>query len=200
MSAYQTIVQEIHNCTLCTLSQKRTMAVPGEGSLKAKILFVGEGPGYYEDQQGRLFVGRAGRLLDEMLASIDLNRDQVYITNMIKCRAPNNRDPLPAELKACKPYLERQLKIIRPKLVVTLGRYSLANFFPDLTIGKARGKPINLEDFIIYPVYHPAAALRNGRMRAVLEEDFGRLPAILDLEQIQFGQETGTNVQQLSLL
>lgn len=200
MSAYQTIVQEIHNCTLCTLSQKRTMAVPGEGSLKAKILFVGEGPGYYEDQQGRPFVGRAGRLLDEMLASIDLNRDQVYITNMIKCRAPNNRDPLPAELKACKPYLERQLKIIRPKLVVTLGRYSLANFFPDLTIGKARGKPINLEDFIIYPVYHPAAALRNGRMRAVLEEDFGRLPAILDLEQIQFGQETGTNVQQLSLL
>jgi uracil-DNA glycosylase family 4 len=182
MSEFDLLVEQVQNCTLCTLSEKRTLAVPGEGSLTADIMIIGEGPGYYEDQQGRPFVGPAGRLLEELLASIGLNREDVYITNMIKCRAPNNRDPLPGEIQACKPYLDRQLELIRPRVVVTLGRYSFAKFFPDEPIGKARGTPRRWNGLTIYPMYHPAAALRNGNLRSVLEKDFRELPSILASE------------------
>jgi len=200
MAVYESLVQEIDNCTLCTLSQKRTRAVPGEGSLQAEIVFIGEGPGFHEDQQGRPFVGPAGRLLEELLASIGLKREDVYITNMIKCRAPNNRDPLPGEIKACKPYLDRQLAIIRPKVVVTLGRYSMAKFFSDVPIGDAHGKPRSWNGLTIYPVYHPAAALRNGNLRSVLEEDFRRLPSILATESPKVEETDEGRVQQLSFL
>lgn len=179
MSAHDDLVLQVNDCTRCTLHRKRTKAVPGEGNLNADIVFIGEGPGFYEDQQGRPFVGPAGQLLVDLLASIGLRREDVYITNMIKCRPPNNRDPLPEEIDACKPYLDRQLEMISPKVVVTLGRYSLSKFFPNVPIGKGRGKPVKWGDFIVYPVYHPAAALRNGNFRAVLESDFRALTDIL---------------------
>lgn len=179
MSEYDILLQQVHGCTRCTLSQKRITAVPGEGNLSSDIVFIGEGPGFYEDQQGRPFVGRAGQLLEELLESIGLGREEVYITNMVKCRPPNNRDPLPGEIQACKPFLDRQLEMIRPKVVVTLGRYSFSKFFPNTPIGKARGKPRTWNGLVVYPMYHPAAALRNGSFRTILETDFRALPSIV---------------------
>ena len=172
--------RRINGCTLCTLGTKRTMAVPGNGSHTADVMFIGEGPGYYEDRQGLPFVGRAGQLLNEMLAAIGMRRDDVFVTNMIKCRAPNNRDPLPIEIRSCGPYLDRQIELISPKVIVTLGRYSTAKFFPDEPIGKLRGTPANWNGITIYPMYHPAAALRNSTIRAALERDFLKLPGLLE--------------------
>ena len=197
MSEYELLVEQVQSCTLCTLSQKRTLAVPGEGSLAAGIMIIGEGPGYYEDQQGRPFVGPAGRLLEELLASIGMKREDVYITNMIKCRAPSNRDPLPGEIKACKPYLDKQLELIGPRVVVTLGRYSFAKFFPDEPIGKARGRPRRWNGLTIYPMYHPAAALRNGNLRSLLEKDYLALPSILDGEPPEDEKEPDPEAKQL---
>lgn len=165
----------------------------------ADIVFIGEGPGFHEDQQGRPFVGPAGKLLDELLASIGLKREDVYITNMIKCRAPNNRDPLPGEIEACKPYLDRQLEMIAPRVVVTLGRYSFSKFFPDVPIGKARGKPVKWNGLTVYPMYHPAAALRNGNLRSTLEKDFGELPAILKREPPEKQETAAESTRQMSL-
>ena len=184
MTEFDHLVQQVLSCTLCTLSQKRTQAVPGEGFREADILFIGEGPGFYEDRDGRPFVGPAGHLLDELLASIDLKRENVYITNMIKCRAPNNRDPLPGEIAACGPYLDKQIEMIAPKVVVTLGRYSFGKFFPDQAISKARGRPQKWNGLMIYPMYHPAAALHNPGLRPVLERDFQKLPSLLAEPQI----------------
>jgi len=198
MSAYDELVREIRECTRCTLSQKRTNTVPGEGSLDADIMFVGEAPGFYEDRDGRPFVGRAGQLLDELLASIDLKREEVYITNLLKSRPPNNRDPLPAEIEACRPYLDRQIEMIAPKVLVMLGRYSFLRFFPGESIGKARGKPRKWNGMIAYPVYHPAAALRNSGLRAALEDDFRNLQMLLK-KGIQAPEKTEEEpVQQLS--
>ncbi|MDP6050686.1 MAG: uracil-DNA glycosylase [SAR202 cluster bacterium] len=180
MSEYEQLIRQVNECKLCTLSQKRNLPVPGEGSLNADIVFIGEGPGFYEDQQGRPFVGAAGQLLENLLESIGLNREDVYITNMVKCRPPNNRDPLPSEIDACRPYLDRQLEIINPKVIVTLGRYSFAKFFPGVPISKGRGVPQKWNNLLIYPVYHPAAALRNGKFRSILESDFQELPRILE--------------------
>ena len=170
----------INRCTLCTLGSKRTMAVPGNGSRAAELMFIGEGRGYYEDQQGLPFVGRAGQLLNEMLAAIGLRREDVFVTNMIKCRAPNNRDPLPIEIRSCGPYLDRQIELISPKVIVTLGRYSTAKFFPDEPIGKLRGTPASWNGITVYPMYHPAAALRNSTIRGALERDFLKLPGLLE--------------------
>ena len=179
-TVYDDLVSRVNACTKCTLAQKRNRAVPGEGSLDADVMFVGEAPGYYEDQEGRPFVGRAGNLLNELLSSIGLRREDVYITNMLKCRPPNNRDPLPGEIAACRPYLDEQLEIVSPKVVVALGRYSFAKFFPDEAIGKARGKPRRWNNLLVYPMYHPAAALRNGRLRSALEDDFRALPGLIE--------------------
>ena len=199
MLAFDDLVQEIRTCTLCSLSQKRTQAVPGEGSRTADIMFIGEGPGFYEDRDGRPFVGPAGQLLDVLLASIGLRREDVYITNMVKCRPPNNRDPLPGEVQACKPYLDRQLEMISPKVVVTLGRHSLSKFFPGESIGKARGKPRRWRSLTVYPMYHPAAALRNSKLRQVIESDFNHLPSIIDNADQSAEDEEQSQVQQLSL-
>ena len=199
MSEYDILLQQVHSCTLCTLSQKRTTAVPGEGNLSSDIVFIGEGPGFYEDQQGRPFVGPAGQLLEELLTSIGLEREDVYITNMVKCRPPNNRDPLPGEIQACKPYLDRQLEMIRPKVVVTLGRYSFSKFFPDTPIGKARGKPRTWNGLVVYPMYHPAAALRNGNFRTILEADFRALPSIVANADPQREEPAADDTRQLNL-
>ena len=199
MSEFDELVQRINSCTLCSLSEKRTNAVPGEGSRTADIMFIGEGPGYYEDRDGRPFIGPAGQFLDELLASIGLRREDVYITNMIKCRAPSNRDPLPGEIRACQPYLDKQLEMISPKVVVTLGRYSFAKFFPGESISKARGRPRRWKDLTVYPMYHPAAALHNPQLRPVIEKDFESLPPLIEsIAQAPEEEEAG-QAQQLSL-
>ena len=180
MPAFDKLIREVHECTRCTLSRKRTNAVPGEGSLDADVMFVGEAPGYYEDRDGRPFVGRAGQLLDELLASIGLRREEVYIANLLKCRPLNNRDPLPGEIEACRPYLDRQIEMIAPKVVVMLGKYSFNQFFPGESIGRARGKPMSWNGVTAYPMYHPAAALHNPRLRPVIEDDFRNLLRLIE--------------------
>ena len=181
MTDLNLISESVLSCKKCTLGYERTNAVPGNGNPSSRILFIGEAPGRYEDEQGLPFVGRAGRLLDSLLESINLNRSEVFITNMLKCSPPKNRDPLPDELKACGPYLDKQIEIINPKIIVTLGRFSFAWFFPEIPIGEARGNPINLENgTTIFPMYHPAAALRNGKIRGRTEQDFLKLQKILN--------------------
>ncbi len=165
---------------MCGLSENRTNAVPGEGARDADIMFIGEGPGFYEDRDGLPFVGPAGQFLNELLRSIGLSREDVYITNMLKCRPPNNRDPLPGEIDACRPYLDAQIELISPKVVVTLGRFSFGKFFPGESIGKARGKPRGWKHLTVFPMYHPAAALHNPKLRDVIFADFAKLPALAD--------------------
>ena len=172
MPELEDIVRQIRGCHGCGLAEGRTNAVPGEGPENSDLMFIGEGPGFYEDKQGRPFVGSSGHFLEELLASIDLSREQVYITNMVKCRPPNNRDPYPGEVGACSQYLDGQISLINPKVVVTLGRHSLSRFLPGETIGKARGKPRRMDGFTLYPIYHPAAALHRQSLRQVVEEDF----------------------------
>lgn len=199
MTAFDELIQEIKTCTLCRLSERRTQAVPGEGSESADIVFIGEGPGFHEDRDGRPFVGPAGHLLDQMLAVIGLRRQDVYIANMVKCRPPENRDPLPGELEACQPYLEKQLELIAPKVVVTLGRFSFSKYFPGESISKARGKPRKWKNLTIYPMYHPAAALHNAGLRPAIEDDFRRLRSLLDKEDEPAEVEPEKKAQQLSL-
>ena len=155
--------------------------VMGDGSPTAEIMFVGEAPGQREDEQGRPFVGPAGKLLDELLASIGLERKDVYITNIVKFRPPGNRDPTPEEKEACLPFLKMEIAIIKPKVIATLGRHAMGQFFPQLNITAAHGKPQRINDsFTVFPIYHPAAALHNGALREPLFEDFRALKAFLD--------------------
>jgi uracil-DNA glycosylase family 4 len=180
MSALTDLYGKIAVCPDCDLCRSRNRAVPGEGPEDAEIMFVGEAPGFYEDQQGRPFVGPAGRLLEELLASIGLGRDDVYIGNVIKCRPPENRDPLPKEVDACRKWLEAQIELIKPKVVVPLGRFSLAWFFPNESIGRAHGQARYRDGIHYLPMYHPAAALHAANMRHAIEEDFEKLPAALE--------------------
>jgi len=176
----EAIYREVTSCQGCGLAQTRTHAVPGEGNTTAEIMFVGEGPGFHEDQQARPFVGPAGKFLDELLASIGTSRSNVYITNVLKCRPPGNRDPLPNEVEACRPYLLRQIELINPRLIVTLGRFSLAWFFPRDSIGKVHGSLRRLGNRCFFHVYHPAAALHAGNLRKVIQDDFAKIPAALE--------------------
>jgi uracil-DNA glycosylase family 4 len=179
MAGLAQLCQEIIACRDCELAQYRTKVVPGEGAEDADLLFIGEAPGWHEDQQGRPFVGPAGQFLDQLLASIGLRREEVYIANVIKCRPPQNRDPLPAEIQSCRKWLDRQIEIIQPQLIVTLGRYSLAQYFPNQSISKIHGKPRKLGDVVYYPMYHPAAALHQGSLRRTIEADMLKIPQIL---------------------
>ena len=180
MNSLEELAEVVRGCTDCPLSRGRTNAVPGEGSPEAEVMFIGEGPGYQEDRQGRPFVGPAGQFLDALLASIGMKREQVFIANMIKCRPPQNRDPAPAEMAACSKYLERQIELIDPKLIVTLGRFSLARFFPGESISRARGKVRQKDGRFIYPVMHPAAALHRQDLRPSIVQDFKAIPDILE--------------------
>ena len=184
---FQELNQRISTCTKCPLCQTRTNVVPGTGNIKADLLFIGEGPGKNEDLQGLPFVGSAGKFLDELLASINLKREDVFIANVVKCRPPENRDPLPEEVSACWPYLEEQIKLIQPKLIITLGRHSMYRFLPaELKISEVHGQPKKMvnqktgESQVYYPIYHPAAALYNGSLREVLKQDFLKIPKILE--------------------
>ena len=188
-------------CPKCELSKTRTKAVPGEGSENAKVMFIGEGPGYYEDKQGRPFVGPAGHLLDELLNSIDLQRSQVFITNVVKCRPPNNRDPRPEEIEACAPYLDKQIELIAPRVIVTLGRHSMAKFFPGRSISQIHGTARQGDGIIYVAMYHPAAALHQQKLRQTLETDFLKLPALIaEAERMRPDSgNSGEEGQQLSL-
>jgi DNA polymerase len=179
MSALAQLCKEIAACQDCELAKYRTKVVPGEGAEDAELLFIGEAPGWHEDQQGRPFVGPAGQFLDQLLASIGLQREEVYIANVIKCRPPQNREPLPAEIQSCRKWLDHQIEIIQPKMIITLGRYSLARYFSNESIGKVHGKPRKLGDVIYYPMYHPAAALHQGSLRRTIEADMLKIPQIL---------------------
>ncbi len=174
----EAIGAEVRRCTACGLCKQRTKAVPGEGAIKSGIMFIGEGPGFHEDRQGRPFVGQAGKLLEEMLAAVSLRREQVFITNVVKCRPPDNRDPQPDEIAACNGYLDRQLAAIDPRIVVTLGRYSMARFFPGAKISAIHGEPKYADGRAYVPFYHPAAGLRTPAIKQMLFEDIQRLPAI----------------------
>ena len=171
----------IRSCKLCGPHATRTQAVPGTGPCPADIMIVGEAPGFNEDRQGEPFVGAAGKLLDTLLARISLSRADVYITNVLKCRPPMNRDPMPNEAEACSPYLKQQLEMVRPKVVLILGRHALERLMPGQgSISRVHGSLVKRGDIAYVPLYHPAAALHNGSLVADLEHDFDRVKQYLD--------------------
>jgi len=179
----------------CSLKEGATQAVPGEGNADAEILFIGEAPGKNEDLQGKPFIGAAGKFLSTMLASINLKREDIYITNVVKYRPPDNRDPLPEEIEACMPWLHEQIKIIRPKIIVTLGRHAMEHFIPGQKISEAHGQTFSrtfddIGEQFFFSLYHPAAALYNGGMRKTLLDDFKKIPAVIN--DIKRGGTIGT--------
>ena len=174
------LADEIAVCQDCMLHLTRNKAVPGEGNVRTKILFIGEGPGANENAQGRPFVGNAGMFLNQLIAMAGLKRQEVFITNVVKCRPPSNRDPLPEELSACAKYLNRQIELINPLVIVTLGRYSMARYFPLQRISAIHGQGQWVNDRMIVPMFHPAAALHQPGLRSAIEHDFTMLPVYLE--------------------
>lgn len=195
-AALEQVATEVRDCTRCRLHETRTRAVPGEGNPDTEVMFVGEGPGFNEDREGRPFVGRAGSLLVKLLASLGWNREDVFITNVVKCRPPENRDPLPDEIAACEPYLRRQLESLDPALVVTLGRYSMGAFIPGAKISQAHGttRPIDpatgARDATAFAMYHPAAALRSTELERTSFVDIASVPAALLASRARREQRT----------
>ena len=173
------VAQQAAGCQLCDLQHSRKNAVPGEGPANAEIMFVGEGPGFHENEQGRPFVGAAGKFLDKLLASIEMSRESVFITNVVKCRPPGNRDPQIDELAACNPYLEKQIQAINPIVIVTLGRFSMATFIPNAKISQIHGNQVNVNGRIVVPMFHPAAALHQPSFKPLIEADFKKLPGMI---------------------
>jgi uracil-DNA glycosylase len=178
------LARKIENCQKCPLYKSATQAVPGGPNPDTDIVFIGEAPGHWEDQKGIPFCGRSGQLLNKLLARISLKRKDVFIGNILKHRPPNNRDPQPEEITACTPWLKEQLLIIKPKIVITLGRFALNYFIPDVYISKVHGQPKNILwqdlNLLLYPLYHPAAGLRNGTVKQDLIDDFLRIPQIIN--------------------
>lgn len=199
MSALLELSKEIKNCRKCEIAKDRTRAVPGEGAEDADIMFIGEAPGWHEDQQGRPFVGPAGQFLDELLALISLKREQVYITNVIKTRPPVNRDPLPQEILNCRPWLDRQIELIRPRMIVTLGRYSMALFFPGKSISRIHGTTQKRDGIIYYAMYHPAAALHQQSLREIIKADMLKIPQLLAQMESVPEEKQEAPPQQLSM-
>ena len=181
----EAIAAEVRTCQRCRLARTRTQAVPGEGSADTEVVFVGEGPGQNEDRQGRPFVGAAGSLLEELLRLIGWSRHDVFITNVVKCRPPDNRDPEPDEMAACAPFLRRQLEVLDPAVVVTLGRFSLQTFMPGDRISRVHGSERAIDPAtgaraaVGYAMYHPAAALRQGALKETMQRDMAVLPEVL---------------------
>jgi len=185
----KSIEKGVRNCRKCSLWETRTNPVVGEGSLDPKVMFIGEAPGYNEDKEGRPFVGKAGKVLDELLESIGLKREEIYITNVLKCRPPNNRDPKSEEIKACTPYLDRQISIVKPSVICTLGNFATSYILEKFgikpeNIGKLHGKVYRVKNLMIdasiIPLYHPAAAVYNPEMKAILMEDFRKIKSVLN--------------------
>ncbi|MCA1954736.1 MAG: uracil-DNA glycosylase [Anaerolinea sp.] len=191
----QEIAGQVAVCEKCELHFSRKKAVPGEGPAQAEILFIGEGPGFYENEQGRPFVGQAGKFLDELLAKAGLKREDVFITNVVKCRPPGNRDPQPEELLACAGYLDRQIEAIAPRLIVTLGRFSMAKFIPNAKISEVHGQAVWVRGRLVVAMYHPAAALHQPSLKATLEADFVHLPEFVKMAKSKVGLEQAPVVQ-----
>ena len=173
------VAQEVAGCKKCVLHHSRKRSVPGEGPVSARIMMIGEGPGFHENEQGRPFVGQAGKFLDELLAGIQMKREDIFIGNVVKCRPPGNRDPLPEELTACGSYLERQIEVINPEVIVTLGRFSMARFLPNAKISDVHGQSFWVNERMLIPMFHPAAALHQPSLRPMVERDFARLPQLI---------------------
>ena len=183
MSAEEILAQvakEVAVCEKCALYHSRKKSVPGEGPADSEIMFIGEGPGFYENEQGRPFVGAAGQFLDQLLAQAGLKRSDVWIGNVVKCRPPGNRDPLPDELAACDTYLERQIKAINPSIIITLGRYSMGRFLPGAKISAVHGQMRKVGERYVIAMFHPAAALHQASLKPAILADFARLPELLD--------------------
>ncbi|MEA3349527.1 MAG: uracil-DNA glycosylase [Chloroflexota bacterium] len=199
------IEAEVQVCRQCDLHYSRKNGVAGEGPPDAEIMFIGEGPGFHENEQGRPFVGAAGRFLDELLEHISMKREDVFIGNVVKCRPPGNRDPHPDELAACDPYLERQIQAINPKVIVTLGRYSMAKFVSNAKISAIHGQAMRIKGRLIVPMYHPAAALHQPSLKSVIEADFEQLPDLIASAeavpeyQADIPDEHQSNPEQLSM-
>jgi DNA polymerase len=177
------IAHEVSVCTRCRLHSSRKNAVPGEGPPDAQIMFIGEGPGFHENEQGRPFVGAAGKLLEELLAGIGFQRDQVFICNVVKCRPPGNRDPLPDEMDSCREYLDRQIAAVNPQVIVTLGRFSMARYFGEAKISAVHGQVRRVDGRVVVAMFHPAAALHQPSLRATVVEDFAKLPELIRASQ-----------------
>ncbi|MDD4152514.1 MAG: uracil-DNA glycosylase [bacterium] len=178
------IRQEILVCPRCDLCKSRTNAVPGAGSLNANIFFIGEAPGQQEDLKGEPFVGTAGKLLDSLLEMIGIKREEVFITNVVKCRPPGNRDPRPDEISSCNPYLVSQIALIEPIFICTLGRFAMQTVIdPEMSITRDHGIPVRRSGVIYFPMYHPAAALYRGELKQMMKEDMLRLKALIDSEK-----------------
>jgi DNA polymerase len=184
-AALEVIASEVRVCTRCKLAAGRTNAVPGEGSPDTEVVLIGEAPGFNEDRLGRPFIGRAGDLLVKLLGSVEWRRDDVFITNVVKCRPPDNRDPEPDEVAACAPYLKRQLEVLDPALIMTLGRHSMGRFMPGARISQAHGTTAPVDpasgarDATVFAMYHPAAALRGAEVERQSFEDVGHAPQVL---------------------
>lgn len=174
------ISREVKTCSKCILSQSKKHTVPGEGPAQSEIMLIGEAPGFHENEQGRPFVGQAGKFLDELLESVGLKREEVFITNVVKCRPPGNRDPQEEELSSCEPYLEQQISAIDPLVIVTLGRFSMARYFKDARISRIHGQATWNQGRYIVPMYHPAAALHQPKLRPDIQKDFLELPVIVE--------------------
>jgi len=191
----QELGHSLKDCQRCRLSSGRTQVVFGTGNPNASIMFVGEAPGFYEDKQGIPFVGAAGKLLNELLDSAGLSRTDIYIANVIKCRPPDNRDPLPDEVETCKPFLFQQIELIKPKVVCTLGNFAMQTLLgKKIGIMKMRGQAFQVQDFFVFPLLHPAAALHQGNLNEPLREDFRKLKAFLDRQT-----EPATPIEQMNL-
>ncbi len=179
MSAEKTlsrIAMQISACTKCALHESRKKSVPGDGPANAEIMFIGEGPGFHENEQGRPFVGASGKFLDQLLAQAGVTRGDVFIANVVKCRPPGNRDPLPEELAACGAYLEAQIEAINPSIIVTLGRFSMGRFFPGAKISAVHGQMKKIDERFVIPMFHPAAALHQAALKPSILGDFAKLP------------------------
>lgn len=193
LAALREIEAEVRSCTACVLHKGRTPAVPGEGPVNAEIMFIGEAPGRNEDLQGRPFVGQAGKLLEELLDEIGLSRDDVWIGNVVKCRPPGNRDPQPEEIAACAGYLERQIELLQPKLIATLGRFSMEKFFPGARITRVHGQARRDGSRVLIPLFHPAYVLRNMSAMPDAIRDIRKIPRLLErLEQVLSEEAAGT--------
>jgi len=173
------IAKEVAVCTNCALHKSRKKAVPGEGPAQAEIMFIGEGPGFHENEQGRPFVGAAGQFLDQLLAQAGVTRSDVWIGNVVKCRPPENRDPLPDELSACNTYLERQIEAINPSIIVTLGRFSMGRFMQGAKISQIHGQMRKVGNRYVIAMFHPAAALHQAALKPAILADFAKLPELL---------------------
>lgn len=172
--------REVAGCTKCALHTSRKIAVPGEGPADAEIMCIGEGPGFHENEQGRPFVGAAGKFLEELLRAAGLKRSEVWIGNVVKCRPPGNRDPLPDELSTCNEYLERQIRAVDPSIIITLGRFSMAKFLPGAKISSVHGQMKKIGDRYVIPMFHPAAALHQASLKPAIVADFAKLPQMLE--------------------